>query len=602
MNWKCSLCLSFAAALAAQGPPASGQEPRPEPMLLPQVVVLPRGATELQIDGSLRDWPELPAVRMDDTRQVSGTASGAYRGGKDLSGVAFLLWDDDALYFSMVVQDDWHRPLDKASLQLVEVPVADSVLLSFDPARDTRANGPDPGRTEDRDFWLADQAARQLVQWDRLRGTARVLEGDDGRAVVLHDKEQGITSYEARIPWKEILPVGRKPAVGAVVDLQIVVNDFDESTDSMPQTRIGLTFGCSPIVDPGLYASMMLVADAAALQGAVPQFPPKPASGEPPAKPKEYWADLTARLLQFPPAIYDGSTSPADCGGSRRLAVLEEIDGHCAQWPRIDLLEFHQRIHRRMNREVAGFTARGLPSWWRARLLSVSRNAEDDVPAGAVRMFRLPTGGWLFRSAKGNFLVDPAGADIPEALWGGAQFCVLTQPLDMTRRHDQLLVRMFAAEPPRPVYTHIAFHLPTVGMDKMPLAELGKSYGAASGMQVHTLGEAQADGQVPWSCSYRIDVPGGPRVLLAGPTLRAKEAVGAAIDVMVASPRNPELLAIVVAAKPRLVVVDDSFECQSLPQLDRLTLRQLHAVQQQLRPTPSLILAPGESWTVTAGK
>jgi hypothetical protein len=161
---------------------------------------------------------------------------------------------------------------------------------------------------------------------------------------------------------------------------------------------------------------------------------------------------------------------------------------------------------------------------------------------------------------------------------------------------------MFAAEPPRPVYTHIAFHLPTVGMDKMPLAELGKSYGASSGMQVHALGEPQVDGQVPWSCSYRIDVPGGPRVLLAGPTLRAKEAVGVAIDVMVASPRNPELPAIVIAAKPRLVVIDDAFECQSLPQLDRLTLRQLHAIQQQLRPTPSLILAPGESWTVTAGK
>ena len=136
----------------------------------------------------------------------------------------------------------------------------------------------------------------------------------------------------------------------------------------------------------------------------------------------------------------------------------------------------------------------------------------------------------------------------------------------------------------------------------MPFAELCKSYGSSLGMKVHALGEPQADGQVPWSCSYRIDVPGGPRVLLAGPTLRAKEAVGVAIDVMVASPRNPELPAIVIAAKPRLVVIDDSFECQSLPQLDRLTLRQLHAIQQLLRPTPSLILAPGESWTVTAGK
>lgn len=606
MNRYCALSLSssLAAVLSAQDPsgPAAPQAPKVAPMLLPQIVVLPRGARELQIDGSLLDWPELPAVRMDDTRQVSGAAHGCYHGPADVSALAFFLWDADALYCSVAVKDDWHRALDAATMQLTEIPVADSILVSFDPERNTRGNGPDPGRQEDRSFWLADQAGRDLVLWDRLRGTARSLEQAVGRVVVLHDKEQGITNYEARIPWSEVLPVGRKPAAGATIDVQIVVNDFDETTDSMPQTRIGLVFGCSPIVDPGLHASMMLVPDAKALQGVMPQFPPKPSTTEPPSPPPAYWQDLTARLLQHPPAVYDGSTSAADSGGSRRLAVLEEIDAHCERFPRVDLLEYHQRIHRRMAREVAGLQARGLPWWWNERLQAVSKNAEDPVPARSMRLFRLPAGGWLVRSSTRNFVVDAAGADLAGWLWGGTEFCVLTQPLDIVRRNDQLLIRMLSAEPPRAVFTHIAFHLPMVAMDRIPLAELGKSYGQPSGTQVHALGKAQSDGMVPWSCSYRLELPDGPRLVLVGPTLRASDIEAHESDLLILSPHNAEGPAIVAKVRPRLVLIDDVFLGPSRADFPRQSLRDLHALQQALRPVPSLILAPGESWTVTAGK
>lgn len=599
-----SLSSSLAAVLAAQDPsvPSAPATPRVSPMLLPQILVLPRGAHELVIDGSLVDWPELPAVRMDDTRQVSGTAFGAYHGPGDIGALAFFLWDADALYCSVAVKDDWHRALDAATVQLTEIPVADSILLSFDPDRNTRSNGPDPGRQEDRSFWLADQAGRDLVLWDRLRGTARSLDQAVARVVVLHDKEQGITSYEARIPWSEILPIGRKPAAGATIDVQIVVNDFDETTDSMPQTRVGLVFGCSPIVDPGLHASMMLVADEKVLQGIMPTFPPKPTVTEPPAPPAAHWQDLTARLLQYPPAVYDGSTSPADCGGSRRLAVLEEIDAHCERFPRVDVLEYHQRVHRRMAREVAGLQARGLLAWWSERLRSVSKNAEDPVPEHSVRVFRLPAGGWLVRSSSRNFVIDAAGADLAGWIWGGTEFCVLTQPLDIVRRNDQLLIRMLSSEPPRAVFTHIAFHLPMVAMDRIPLAELGKSYGQPSGTQVHALGKAQSDGLVPWSCSYRLELPDGPRLVLVGPTLKVAEIEAQDTDVLILSPHNTEGPAIVAKIQPRLVLIDDVFLGPSRADFPRLSLRDLHALQQAMRPVPSLILAPGESWTVTAGK
>jgi hypothetical protein len=599
---SCAVLGLAAAALGRTSPqtPSQTQPAPPQPMLLPQVIALPRGDRPLTIDGSLTDWPELPAIRMDDQSQVSGASQGAWRGPSDLSAIAFLMWDEHALYFACPVRDEWHRAMDNKSASAVEIPAADSILLTFDPGRDTRASGPDPGRRDDREFWLADEAGRQVVQWDRLRGTARVLDAGIARVVVLHDKERGVTSYEASIPWTEILPVGSKPSAGQVVDLQIVVNDFDESTDSMPQTRIGLTFGCGKVIDPGLFASMMLVADAGALHGVVPEFPPKPGLREPPLPPAAYWQQLTEKLTALPPAVYDGTCAPAECGGVKRLALLEEIDGHCAREPRIDHIEFHQRIDRNMRREVGGIAARGLPSWWQSRLKQVSKAAEEPVPDRAVRVFRLPMGGWLFRSATSNFVVDATGADLTDQLWNGAGFCVLTQPLDITRRNDQLLVRMALAEPPRTIFNHVVFHLPLVPMDKMTLAEQGKSYGHSSGARTFVLGSKLAEGAVTWSCSYRIELQNGPRILLLGPDLRTEEVEAVPVDVAIVSPRNPHAVEIVRKIEPELAIVDDAFTCQSKAELPRLSLQHVHALQEAMRPTHSVLLAPGEAWTVTA--
>jgi len=166
--------------LAAALPPTlnAQEKPRksPQPMLLPQAVVVPRGERELQIDGSLIDWPELPAMVLSDRRQLSGTAHDAWRGPADTSAFAFMMWDQQSLYVACAVRDEWHRALDPKTMMLTEVPAADSVVLTFDPERNTRSNGPDPGRREDREFWLADEASREVVRWDRLRGSAEMLE------------------------------------------------------------------------------------------------------------------------------------------------------------------------------------------------------------------------------------------------------------------------------------------------------------------------------------------------------------------------------------------------------------------------------------------
>ena len=582
-------------------PLAAQRQAQQQPMLLPQGLALPRADRELTIDGSLIDWPKLPAMQLNDRRQLSGTGHGAWRGFDDASAVVFMMWDQDALYIACSARDEWHRALDANTLQLTEIPAADSLMLTFDPGRDTRANGPDPGREDDREFWLADENGREVVQWDRLRGTARVLSAP-ARMVVVHDQEQGITSYEALIPWSEILPPGKQASPGKVVDLQIVLNDFDEKTDSMAQTRVGWTFGMGPVIDPGMLGSLMLCKDDLSLRGLVPDFPPKPSITRPSAEPASYWSDLTASLLRHPPVAYDGAVTPQETGGLDRFNVLEKIDKHVERMPRVDWLELHQRVNRRMTREVAGLAGRGLPLWWRERMHAVSKQGEDAAPPEGFRLFRLPSGGWLLRSARSNLVIDAAGPDVHQWLWGGAEVCLLTRPLTMTRRNDELLLRMFTSKPPRPVFAHIAFHIPVVAMEQMPLVKLGVPIECGDGVVVEPLGEAAPDGRVPYDCSYRVEIDGSPSLLVVGPTLTPATVDGAwDVGAMIVSARNRAVISLVKKVKPGVVLFDDAFLPQEYADTQRVRLVNLHTLQRMLLPHKSVILAPGESWTIQGG-
>ena len=555
-----------------------------------------RGDRTIEIDGSLIDWPELAALNLGDGRQLSGTANGAWREHADCSAFLFLMWDSDNLYFAATVKDEWHRALDPKTVAQVETPVADSIVLSFDSNRDTRALGSTPGRREDVEFWLSEEAAQKVMLWDRLRGSARELETEGSRAVVSHDKVLGITTYEARIPWSEILPAGNKPKAGLVFDMQAVVNDFDETTDPFPQTRIGWTFGCGPTINPCLYGSVQLIGEEG-LQDTAGNFGQYQELAMP-AENRGYWEDYRKRLAEHPPAVHDGTKAPEESGGIERYLLLQELDRSIDRFPRVDFIEFCQRVHRRMTREVAGITRYGPPQFWEQQLFAVSKAAEEQPEAGTVRLFKLPQNGWLVRGPKISFLVNPAGANIEKFVWGAAGLAILTEPLDMTRRNDQLLLRMFAAKGDRKFMTHLAFHLPVLSMSDMELVEPGKTYGAPGGIQITTLGNKRPDGAVPYSLGYLIEMPGGPSLLFAGPQTEPDEVPDQPISALILSPRNVQAPAIAKAAKADVVFVDEGFLCSSIPGVARLKLATQHALQKALLPTPSIVLAPGESWDV----
>ena len=195
------------------------------------------------------------------------------------------------------------------------------------------------------------------------------------------------------------------------------------------------------------------------------------------------------------------------------------------------------------------------------------------------------------------FLIDPAGVDIAHFLWGAIDFAIITQPLDMTRRNDQLLVRMAAKKPPKVFMTHAAFHLPYVLMSEMPLVELGKTYDATGGLRITPLGKAREDGSVPFAASYSIQWPDGRSMLIAAPGLAASDMPAGRTDAMLLSSRHARAAEIGRAADIGLVLLDDLFLCQVRVGERRVSLASAFALQQALLPRSSVVLAPGESWT-----
>lgn len=594
---------------AKQQPVAAPKPARTQgvkPLAIPSTVI-PRlqEGKRIVVDGVLTEWPEevMPvAVDLVDTRRISGTWMGAYNAElkqKDISGRVFLTWDDERLYIGAKVLDDWHRALGKG-VRLSEIPPTDNLLVSFDPDRNTRSWGPDDGRSEDQEFWLADVAdqGRRLVRWDRYRGTAGYADG----ALFVLDREDklGVTTYEASIPWKEILPPGRKAQAGLSLGLQAVLSDYDEPTDPMPQTRVGWTFGMGPVIHPGIFGTVMLVAKID--RNRPPRIPrAKPLSGDPVPGPG-YWIRFQERLESRPPAWVEAATvDAAMAGGVDRYKILGELEDQLSAFPRVDFLEFQQRINRRMLREAAGIAETGVPFFWRHVLKDVARRVPPPPPEGHVRVFRLPQGGWFIRSAGANFAIDPTGYELAPYMGAAIDFVLLTRPLDQTRRNDRLLVEVAAAK--KLIFAHLPYHLPGVDAAKMALVVPGRRYpfGDLKEKQpvltVHVVGRKTQEGHSSPSVGYEIKWYDGftllhPGVSLDPGAMRSLQGP----DILLLSALHPQAVAVGSQVVAKNTILDEVLEVATAqgPQ-GRVTLTEAIKLQQALRPLRSILLAPGES-------
>ncbi|MEZ5966635.1 MAG: hypothetical protein R3F56_22550 [Planctomycetota bacterium] len=594
-----SLFPGVAVWLGATAPVLWAQDkPEPvetKPMEVPHSMARNLGDRRIVVDGSLEDWPRSSPLLLLDTRQVSGTAFRSYLGPSDLSAQAFLVWDTSDLYVAVKVKDDWHRPLGARTYGVDEIPPADNVMLTFDPKRDTRAYGRDLGRSDDREFWLADVPGAgkgRVVCWDRFRGTAGYVDG--GALAVTRDEKLKVTTYEVRLPWSSILTADIEPAIGTILDLQVVVNDLDEVTDVMPQTRVGWTFGVGPRIDPGLFGSFVLLGDVDGPHIDLPEFPSPPPAKEDPVPGPRYWVEFYEQLRATEPKPYEAADGDPRVALGARLRALETLESHVAAFPRVDFLEFQQRIHRRMSRECAGIVATGLPYFWNYVLADVRRRVEAATPEAGFVLFRLPQGGWIVLSKQAKFAIDPAGYGVEHLFYEVLDFVLLTSPLDSTKRNDQLLVRMLLTG--RTLATHIGFHLPAIEAGKLAIAEVGQGYDT-KGLRISVLGDKDADGNLPLSVGYHVRWPDGVVLVHSGKSSVASQAPrdGGDVDLLILSADHVAPVAAAHGFAPKLTVLDDVLTCSTRPGgHGRITLEQAFDLQSNLRANRSVIVGPGE--------
>ena len=102
----------------------------------------------------------------------------------------------------------------------------------------------------------------------------------------------------------------------------------------------------------------------------------------------------------------------------------------------------------------------------------------------------------------------------------------------------------------------------------------------------------------PYDLSYRIDTAGCPSVMIVGPTLKAEDVEDLPVGVLIASSRNVEIVAIANKVKPGIILFDDAFMAENDAKVARVSLSNIHQLQRSLLPHKSVVLAPGESWTV----
>ncbi|MCA8942152.1 MAG: hypothetical protein KDB80_06285, partial [Planctomycetes bacterium] len=553
---------------------------------------------EIRVDGSLTDWPAVPAIRLDDPRLVSGTAFGVFTGPGDCSAQAFLLWDDEHLYFAAKVLDDLHWRLSADTPQLTEIPPTDSIELTIDPRRDTRAIGADPGRQEDAGYWLSQTEGRDVVRWNRLAGSASIAKA---KCAVARDDDSSITTYEARIRWSDVLPVEMKPEDGVILDMQIVVNDQDVPDDPMPDTRIGWTFGTGIRIDPGLFGSARLSkrTSAGVERIEIDDFPAPPTLPGDPVPDKRHWIELQKELAAMPPVVATvEDVEPEFAGGAARKDWLERLDHEHAEFPRYDYLRFHMCVQRRMVREVGGIVETGLPFYWSQALRETRRAAQRTLPDKGFRLFRLPHTGWLVRSKEASFLIDPSGFGVANELRDYTDFVLLTAPNDVMRRNDQLSVRLFTMRKPdeRPIFAHIAQNMPGLPAKSFDVVVPGKTYHAHD-LEIRVIGRTDERGWVLPTVGYSVKWPDGSTLVVSGVHALSEDVTGVdSPDVAIVSAMHPYAHAFGQRVGAKVTVIGDVLQCATAPGANgRVSIEDAFTLQRRLRPHASVILAPSES-------
>ncbi len=205
----------------------------------------------IDIDGDLSDWDFADPVPLLCENHVGGQRGGYVWNRKNLSGVAQLRWDREAIYFAAQVYDDLHVTAADA-----ETAQGDSITLALHPGN--RVPGTDAQATE---WMFSDHTpGGGSGKYTLYRPEAHCAGGKSGQlakdssvyeiAVVNRAK---LTCYEVKIPWSELK--GVTPEAGTKLGMAIRLSDADGGGKF---ARVNWGLGLDPAWSPESFGSLTL--------------------------------------------------------------------------------------------------------------------------------------------------------------------------------------------------------------------------------------------------------------------------------------------------------------------------------------------------------
>ena len=138
----------------------------------------------------------------------------------------------------------------------------------------------------------------------------------------------------------------------------------------------------------------------------------------------------------------------------------------------------------------------------------------------------------------------------------------------------------------------------------MTLVQFGQELSVGA-LKIRVLGNPVGpDQRAPITASYEIVWPDATRLVVGAPQL-VEETVpkqpDPKLDCLILSAQHPFYKAVVARLRPELVILDDVFVCADIPgpSEPRVRLERAWKHQSESPNTPSLLMAPGESYDVS---
>ncbi|WZL79745.1 FN3 associated domain-containing protein [Eubacteriales bacterium mix99] len=174
----------------------------------------------IKVDGKIDpgEWKNAMPFTADEDASYFSLNGEKWGGPEDLSAVGYLKWDLDNLYLALNVIDDSHVQTDKGS----GIWSGDSVQFCLDPGRSI---APGYYHTNDEIGFALNSRDNTVYHWKWASSTGDDLTMPDAKFSVI--RKGTITSYEASIPWRDLVP--DPDSIGENTDLgfSLLVNDND---------------------------------------------------------------------------------------------------------------------------------------------------------------------------------------------------------------------------------------------------------------------------------------------------------------------------------------------------------------------------------------